>query len=240
MKRTTKAFSTVAISSVASLSVISFCQKRKVQNWVNKQTWFDNHIVLYLEICLSLLLLFSVRLLVVEKIVSWRNDRFSVRLSVVVGCWRNDQRKAVGCHVPCGARGVFQQFTKRRVSTSKVREERDISLIWPWSWRITLSKVQRWTLWGGQHLSKRRSKTELRNIADFWDQKVPDLFCGERIIFLRPVLILSKVRLMNIISHPSTPSAHLTLISCPTRWSFSSTLGPLNWSSISNTQRTQK
>ena len=137
---------------------------------------------------LYLLLLFSVRLLVVEKIVSWRNDRFSVRLSVVVGCWRNDQRKAVGCHVPCGARGVFQQFTKRRVSTSKVREERDISLIWPWSWRITLSKVQRWTLWGGQHLSKRRSKTKLRNIADFWDQKVPDLFCGERIIFFAPRL----------------------------------------------------
>ena len=189
---------------------------------------------------LSLLLLFSLRLLVVVKIFSWRNDRFSVRLPVVVGCWRNDQRKAVGCHVPCGARGVFQQFTKRRVSTSELGEERDISLIWPWSWRITLSKVQRWTLWGGQHLSKRRSKIKLRNIADFWDQKVPDLFCGERIIFLRPVLILSKVRLMNIISHPSTPSAHLTLISCPTRWSFSSTLGPLYWSSISNTQRTQK
>ena len=117
---------------------------------------------------LSLLLLFSVRLLVVEKLVSWRNDRFSVRLPVVVGCWRNDQRKAVGCHVPCGARGVSQQFTKRRVSTSELGEERDISLIWPWSWRITLSKVQRW---GGQHLSKRRSKTELRNIANFWAKK---------------------------------------------------------------------
>ena len=157
------------------------------------------------------------------------------RLSSVVGETISVRRSVVTS--PAAQEACFNNSP--RGESQHLKSEKNVTSLW--SGRdLGWSKVQRWTLGGGQHLSKRRSKTKLRNIADFWDQKVPDLFCGERIIFLRPVLILSKVRLMNIKSHASTPSAHLTLISCPTRWSFSSTLGPLYWSSISNTQRTQK